>query len=154
MGFKEAVRTCLREKYFTLSGRASRSEYWWFILFHWSVLIGLFLLFLVFVGLEASVVAGYSADNLATATIISMVVLGLVFLFLFIPSITAQVRRFHDRNLSGWWVLAVIILSNVPGIGLLATIAGLVVALLKGTEGDNKYGPDPLRAEHSAEVFA
>ena len=153
MGFKDAVRTCIREKYFTLSGRATRSEYWWFILFQWSVLIALFLVMLLFFGLDDSLVGG-SATGMETAGIVSLVVLGIVFLFFFIPAIAAQVRRFHDRNLSGWWVLAIIILSNVPLVGFVASIVGLVITVLRGTDGDNKYGPDPLRAENSAEIFA
>lgn len=78
----------------------------------------------------------------------------LLAIYLYIPMITAQVRRFHDRNLSGWWVLLVFILSNVPMVGIAVSIVALVITVLKGTDGDNKYGQDPLKVQNSADVFS
>ena len=73
-----------------------------------------------------------------------MVVLGLISETLFwlyslgilLPSLAVGARRLHDTNRSAWWLL----LSIVP----LANIALLVFFCLKGTDGDNDYGPDPL----------
>ena len=79
---------------------------------------------------------------------------GLLMLASILPAIGVQVRRFHDRNISGWWYLALFILSFVPYIGLIPGIAILVISVLRGTEGPNKFGPDPLRPQARAEVFA
>jgi len=82
----QAVKTCF-SKYIDFSGRASRPEYWWFALF-------------IFVG----------------SLIVSMLssVLGLVFaVATFLPSLSAAVRRLHDTERSGWWVLV----AFVPFIG-------------------------------------
>lgn len=56
--------------------------------------------------------------------------------------------------MSGWWYLAVIILGMVPVIGRVSGIAITVISVMKGTEGPNKFGPDPLRPDARAEVFA
>lgn len=78
--FSEAIKVCF-QKAFVFSGRASRSEYWWFVLF--SVLVGAVS---GFVDLELS---GFSA---------------LVSLMLFFPSLAVAIRRMHDVKRSGWWV--------------------------------------------------
>lgn len=151
MGFKEAVRTCLKEKYITFSGRASRSEYWYFILFYFLVSLGVGLLFFVFGG-------SAQFDNTSSGFSGVFAVFGIIyFLFAigtFLPMIAVVVRRFHDVNLSGWWYLGGIIAGVIPFVGILATIAIVVVTVLKGTSGANKFGPDPLVEANSAEVFA
>lgn len=149
MGFKEAVRTCIVDKYVTFSGRASRSEYWYFMLFY-------FLLAIVFVVLGV-LLGGMSSVETGEMSVGVMLVLGLgalVYLGLFLPMISVVVRRFHDRNLSGWWYLASLVAGAVPYVGILASIAVFVLTVLRGTDGDNKFGPDPLVAQNGAEVFA
>lgn len=146
MGFKEAVRVCLTEKYVTFSGRASRSEYWWFMLFLFIVPIG-------FVAIGAATI-DYSSATLSTISWIMFVIAGLFYLAMALPALSVLVRRFHDRNLSGWWYLASIVVGIIPYIGILASIAVFVITVLKGTEGDNKFGPDPLNLRSGAEVFA
>jgi uncharacterized membrane protein YhaH (DUF805 family) len=126
MGFTEAVRTVLTKKYATFSGRASRSEYWWFQLFYWIAL--------VVVGILTVALAAVFDAN-ATSLFI-FIPIGLLVLAMLLPVIALQVRRFHDRDMSGWWYL------------------GAVISCLKGTDGPNRFGPDPLRPESTAEVFA
>jgi uncharacterized membrane protein YhaH (DUF805 family) len=87
------------------------------------------------------------------ATMVLFGVLGIFYLAMLLPMIAVGVRRFHDRNLSGWYYLAAIVLGAVPFVGFLASIAALILTVLKGTEGPNKFGRDPLGPEHSAEVF-
>ena len=87
MSFVDAVRTCF-SKYADFSGRARRSEYWWFALFYG--LVTLVLVLLVYV-------TGSSLPML--------LILGLV-----VPTIAVSVRRLHDTSKSGWWYL----LSFVP----------------------------------------
>ena len=56
------------------------------------------------------------------------------------PSVAVGIKRFHDRNKSGWWVL----ITLIPFIGGLWYL--IECGILKGTDGDNEYGPDPLAA--------
>jgi uncharacterized membrane protein YhaH (DUF805 family) len=142
-------------RYAEFSGRSRRKEYWSFALFF----------ALVYLVLGALMVAGgYSVTNLyapepamaETPGVLFWVGAGLLALFALgsiVPSIAVGVRRLHDRGLSGWWYLGVIIASMIPVIGFLAGIAFLVLMVLPGTPGPNKYGPDP-KDPASVEVFA
>jgi uncharacterized membrane protein YhaH (DUF805 family) len=115
MTFEQSIRTCLN-KYIDIEGRASRSEYWWFVLFT----------------IIASIVA--SILDLVTGL---PVFAALTSLALLAPGITVGVRRLHDRDMSGWWILLVLI----PAIG---TLILLILFVMRGTEGPNRFGPDPL----------
>ena len=140
------------QKYADFTGRASRAEFWWFVL-------------LVVV---AAVVA---------TVLDSMLGLGHVFLLygpltLFVvlatlvPNIAVQVRRLHDRNQPGWWllgfygpyVLMLILMPSMRGgapaaptvisgiLGLIVLVVAIVLIVfycLAGTAGANRYGPDP-----------
>ena len=70
-----------------------------------------------------------------------------------IPNIAVNVRRLHDRDMSGWWFLGFIVASQIPLIGILASIAYLVLMLLPGTPGANRFGEDP-KGPATPEVFA
>ena len=87
MNFQEAVKTCFG-KYVDFSGRASRSEYWWFVLAYVIV----------------AIVAGF----------IHQVVYGLVILAFLLPLLAAGARRLHDIGKSGWWLL----LGMIPLVNL------------------------------------
>ena len=104
--------------YFDFSGRSSRSEYWWFLLFFMVVSFVVPLL-----------------DSTQSGLISILAVLGL-----YIPVLAVQVRRLHDINRSGWWIL----ISFVPIVG---AILLLVWHCSKGTQGDNRFGKDPLGSE-------
>ncbi|WP_296424014.1 DUF805 domain-containing protein [Yoonia sp.] len=152
MTFTESINTCLRQKYVTFSGRAQRSEYWWFFL-------ATFLFYIAFAMLAGLVfaVVGVSdpnASNGMSAGMIIMVILGLIlFVALFLPGISVGVRRLHDRNMSGWWYLGAMIAGQIPLVGAVVGIAFLVLMALKGTDGPNRFGPDPLKGG-DAEIFA
>lgn len=158
MTFSDAVRTCLREKYATFSGRASRSEFWWFSLAMWLILM---VAFLVLGGLFATL--GSTAGGFGTGAMVLMALGAILYLALLIPFFSVTVRRFHDRNLSGWWYLGIFALSMVSNfapenvallvIAGLASIATLVICVLKGTQGPNKFGPDPL-GSNAEEIFS
>ncbi|TAX90175.1 DUF805 domain-containing protein [Rhizobium leguminosarum] len=148
MGFTEAVRTVLTQKYATFSGRASRSEVWWFQLFYWLILLALG----VVAALAASATGGPDGSSslvIAVGGIAALFVLAMI-----LPQLSVQVRRFHDRNISGWWFLALFMLSFVPYLKVIAGLTIFVITVLRGTEGPNRFGPDPLRPEARAEVFA
>ena len=149
MGFRDAVRKCLREKYFTFQGRASRSEYWYFYLFALLCWIALGAMFFLLGGMRAFDTGEFTTLNFIVG---GLAVIG--FIYLLIPNIAVMVRRFHDRGLSGWWVLAGQILVNVPFVGVVAGIAMLVVTVLKSKEEENRFGPNPLVEQNSADVFA
>ena len=150
MSFSDAVRTCLREKYVTFSGRAQRSEYWWFQLFYFLIMIVLVVLLAATGGL--AVLADPGAPPPGGAAILIYIVMFIVILGMFLPAISVTVRRFHDYNLSGWWYLGGILAGIIPLVGFLASIAIFVITLLKGTDGPNNFGPDPLRTS-DADVF-
>ena len=149
MGLTEAVTTCLKLKYFTVSGRAARSEYWYFVLFQMMVYFLLVVLLFVVASLD-----DFLDGEVSTGGWIMLGVILVFFLGTLIPAITVTVRRLHDRNLSGWWYLAYVAVSFVPVLDWISSIVLLVVMCLKGTDGDNKYGHDPLKGPNSAEIFA
>jgi uncharacterized membrane protein YhaH (DUF805 family) len=94
MTFQESIRVCF-SKYADFSGRATRSEYWWFILF------------VLLAGLGISMISDVLGGIFALATLL--------------PSIAAATRRLHDTNRSGWWQL----LCLVPIIGGIVLIVFL-----------------------------
>ena len=114
MTFGESVSTCIK-KYFVFEGRASRSEYWWFQL----IVSPSYLISTVF-------------EN-----DIAYIFLGIT-LFTLIPAISAGVRRLHDTNRSGFFLL----ISFIPFIGGLILLFFLIP---EGTKGKNRFGPDPLK---------
>jgi len=151
MGFTQAVKTCLR-KTFVLSGRAPRSEYWWFVLFY--------VLYFFVAGALAFFVT-QAAGGLTLSSGIVLVILGVPAIWFYVAAIFASVRRLHDRGFSGWWIGASIIIGFLPSVlqlsfssgALLAvvtiasfvlSIAILVMTILRGTPGPNKFGEDPL----------
>ena len=123
MTFSEAIRTCF-SKYVDFSGRAARSEYWWFILF-----IALGNIVLSFVD---AAIFGRSVDGQTVS------ILGAIWsLALLLPAIAVGVRRLHDRDMTGWWLL----LYLIPVLGALVLLFFFVQS---GTNGANRFGLDPL----------
>ncbi|MEI9933246.1 MAG: DUF805 domain-containing protein [Rhizomicrobium sp.] len=134
MTFTDAVSACFR-KYVDFEGRAPRSEFWFFRLFVALSLLGVFLLM--------ALVAGITPDNEGG---IQGVLFGVLFLALilgtFLPDLAVTVRRLHDRDYSGWWIL----IAFVPFGGLVL----LIWFCTRGTEGENRFGPDPLAVRPAA----
>lgn len=108
------------KKYATFEGRARRTEYWMFALFN--ILIAM--------------VLGFIEGMLGLAAETDSSVLGALYsLGILLPSLAVGVRRLHDTNKSGWWML----LALVP----LANIALFFFFIEEGSSGVNQYGPDP-----------
>lgn len=111
MTFVDSIKTCT-SKWITFSGRASRSEFWWFNLF---VVIVQIVWQAIFGGAIGTIAEGGGSS-------IVMGVLGLVFLlvyiYLAIAAISATVRRLHDRDKTGWWYW----LFLVPIVGAIILI--------------------------------
>ncbi|HVN97837.1 MAG TPA: DUF805 domain-containing protein [Syntrophorhabdaceae bacterium] len=116
------------KKYAVLNGRASRKEYWYFLLF--SVIIWLIL------GLIDALTGNFGL-RLEAGTGILEVIWEVV---LIIPSWAVSVRRLHDTDHTGWWLA----IGGVPIIGVIAL--NLVFMVKDGTPGWNQYGPDPKKA--------
>jgi uncharacterized membrane protein YhaH (DUF805 family) len=121
MTFRESISTCF-SKFADGQGRATRSEFWYFYLFY------------VVVWLAVTVLDGpiFRTTNIG----ILILVLHIGSLALIIPNIAAAVRRMHDIDKSGWFVL-------IP-------IYNLVLLATPGTVGPNRFGPDPADAANWA----
>lgn len=133
MSFVEAVRTCLT-KYGTFEGRATRSEFWWFYLFSALVALVGYLPFLVLLGIGAAAREGSALRAVFGILAVIWVILWLlVELALIVPQLAVGCRRLHDRNMTGWLQLLLLVPCG--------SIALIVLWVLEGTPGDNQYGP-------------
>ncbi|UAB77592.1 DUF805 domain-containing protein [Erythrobacter sp. SCSIO 43205] len=144
------------KRYAQFSGRSRRKEFWMFILF--TTIVSMILAGPTFFSIMSASVAdpmAVDADPFAGVGTLGMAGLGLYGLFalaVLIPSIAVTVRRLHDRDMSGWWYLGFIVGGMIPLIGFLISIGFIVVMALPGTEGANRFGPDP-KDPHGTEVF-
>lgn len=122
MTFTDSIRTCI-SKYATFSGRAPRSEYWWFVLFAYLVII---VASGVFYGI------GYAVGGSEGGGIAAVIGYVLSLLLLFLPNLAVSIRRLHDTGRSGWWYL-VILIPYIGGIWLL-------ILFVQGSDDENQYG--------------
>jgi uncharacterized membrane protein YhaH (DUF805 family) len=100
-----AISSCLN-KYAVFTGRATRSEYWYFVLF------------LIIVSILSNFISALMGSDLA----------GLIIqIFFWIPSLSVSIRRMHDVNKSGWFIL-------VP-------IYSFILTVSPSTVGPNRFGP-------------
>ena len=115
------------KKYAVFSGRSRRKEYWYFVLF------------VVFISIVLSIVDNLigAYDRSSGAGLLSSI----FSLAVLIPSIAVSVRRLHDIDRTGWWVL----ISLVPLVGWIVL---LVFHVQDSTPGPNRYGPNPKSAEY------
>ena len=104
------------KKYAVFSGRARRKEYWMFLLFN------------IVIALVLGFVEGLANGPGIVSMLYSLAVL--------IPSIAVSVRRLHDTDRSGWWLL----IALIPLIG---TIVLIVFFVQDSKPGENQYGPNP-----------
>lgn len=161
MKFSEAVASGFRRT-FQLRGRASRSEYWWFVLFYFVALAA------------AGLMTGLLAVAAGGAAPIGVVAVLAIFVCI-VPSFTLLVRRLHDTDHSGWWVGLQVLIgttgslvgvggstlgsNEVTGVGALLTFVNFILSVVifvwlckRGTDGINRFGPDPLAEEEPAAV--
>lgn len=139
--FIGSIKICF-SKYVGFSGRAPRAEFWWWYLF--TVLIGIVMLIIngpTYMD-YFSAMSQYTADSgLPPPTLSSPGIdIGyLINLALFLPGLAVSVRRLHDTNRSGWWMLILL-------IPLIGPILLLVWFCTRGTRGNNRFGADQLPA--------
>ena len=117
MTFSDAIRSGF-DNYVNFEGRASRAEFWWWVLFA------------ILVSIAANII-----DAIIGAPIFSL----LAGLGLLLPNLAMSVRRLHDTNRSGWWIL----IGLIPLIGFIVL---LIFSLEQGTPGPNEHGPPPSDA--------
>ena len=142
------------KRYAEFEGRSRRMEFWMFQLLN-----------LIVSGIAIAIMSAGGFDLIAMSTgeftgsaeiggmfYLGAGLLGLWGLAVLVPSIALTVRRLHDRNMSGWWYLGILVASLIPFVGLFASLAYLVLMLLPGTDGPNRFGPDP-KAGGDAAVF-
>lgn len=143
------------KRYAEFSGRSRRMEYWSFALLTLVVYAVCFAIMMAggFSLAAMSDPAMAAAQQPGALFYVGAGLVGIYALAAFIPNLALNVRRLHDRNMSGWFLLLLIVLSAVPFIGILVSIGWLVLMLLPGTPGPNKYGPDP-KDPASSEVFS
>ncbi|UXM95993.1 DUF805 domain-containing protein [Bartonella sp. HY329] len=176
MTFGTAVKVVFLEKNFTLSGRATRSEYWWSILFQ------VIAVALIFLSLELLVkILPFSSRGADLFENLTILFTGLVFL---VPMTTVQVRRLHDRDMSGAWVIIPLMVTvfiqlydfiefffedylyyflpsspfYYPAWAAFCCLLFLdliifISLIFDGTYGANKYGEDPLATKIDQQVF-
>ncbi|MBL1143184.1 MAG: DUF805 domain-containing protein [Proteobacteria bacterium] len=106
------------KKYADFSGRATRTQYWMFILIYMIIYIVL------------AVIDAFVLGMPALSGVLSLVAI--------IPSLSIAARRLHDTGRSGWWLL----ISLLPLIGIIV----LLVFLVMDSDGDNNYGANPKAA--------
>jgi uncharacterized membrane protein YhaH (DUF805 family) len=147
LDFTNSVKTCL-DKYIDFTGRAARPEFWYWFLF--TVLVA------VVLGFVAGIL-----DAILGIRLFSHIVRILLFFGFALPNIAVAMRRLHDTDKSGWWLLLPIaaaflsgLFSVIPYMGLLrglfslATLVGAIILLvwycMPGTKGPNQYGGEPI----------
>ena len=118
--FPRAVELGFR-RYIDFRGRSSRAEYWWWTLF--IVLVGI-----IATAIDTVVLGTDLWDTGLVGWVFSLATLS--------PDLAVSVRRLHDINRSGWWLLLYFVL-------VIGWIVLLVWAIKRGDVGPNKYGPDP-----------
>lgn len=139
MGFGQAVTTCF-SKFFVWAGRASRSEFWWWVLF---VFIGMIIASAIdaLLGLSIYKVNTVDTNGGFALKVNSVGILQTVFsLIVLFPGIAVSVRRLHDTNHSGWWWW----LQLLNFLCLLGTIILIFAFWIQPSDrGINSYGPPP-----------
>jgi uncharacterized membrane protein YhaH (DUF805 family) len=120
------------KKYVDFSGRASRREYWMFQLFN--IIISFVLGFVS--GLIAGVASQASGSDIDAATSLAQIPGNIYSLAVFLPSLAVAIRRMHDTNRSGWYIL-------IP-------IYSFILTLMPGDKGPNNHGADPYADQNTS----
>ena len=127
------------KRYAEFSGRSRRMEYWMFQLFMVLVYFAMMVLMMVVGG--GALMSGADPNAMMAAGGAAMIIMGLYFLFalvMFIPNLAVSVRRLHDTNRSGWWILAPILGYVIMAIG------GVMAAASPDNPGLGGHGVLPI----------
>lgn len=122
--FGEAVNKAVAQNYCNFNGRASRSEYWWYVLFTAILCMAI----------------GFILGIFGAGTSVVSAIQGVVSLALLLPGLGLSVRRLHDISKKGWWIF----IALIPLAGAIL----LLVWFCKPSDpGSNEYGPEPNMAD-------
>ena len=136
MGFTDAVKNTVKNNYIGFSGRASRSEFWWFVLFQNLVLIGGYIVVFGYI----SVALGGEGATMSAETFFNLIRMPmLLYLALLLPSLAVSVRRLHDVGRSGLWLL----IGIIPLVNCIGGIVLLVWMIQDGNAHVNAFGAVP-----------
>ena len=127
---------------FSFSGRINRAKFW-----GGGIIIGVIAGIIggIFGGTMAHAILSGDTDAIVASLAGSSLVALLAIIFLAIPGLSLQVRRLHDLNQSGWFVVLFWVLQFIPIVGFFAWLWPFIwLGCMKGTDGPNNYGPDPL----------
>ncbi len=150
------------KRYVDFEGRSRRMEFWMFQLLN--IIVALVLagpFFFSFMSASLANAGDPVAQEAAMAAFfesgMGLSAIGLVLYMIyalaaFLPSIAVTVRWFHDRDMSGWWYLGLTLVGVIPIVGFVGSIAMLVIMVLPGTQGSNRFGPDP-KDPYAEDVF-
>jgi len=127
VGFSEAISS-FWTNYVTFRGRARRLEYWFVALFLFLATLGATILD---IAIFSDALGEFLEDSGGLGVIGALLTLAV-----FLPSLSLLVRRLHDTNRSGWWVL----IGLIP---LAGAIVLFVFVLLDSDPGENRFGPSP-----------
>lgn len=128
MGFVDAIRSGI-SKYSTWQGRATRSEYWYFVLFYIAALVSVVAIMAIFEG-----IVGDAADAFFGLIFIAILI------FFVSPMLAVSIRRLHDINRSGWWYW----INLIPYVG---AIVFIVFMCTRGDHFINDYGDNPISSD-------
>lgn len=165
-------------RYADFSGRSRRMEFWMWQVFQIIVYVGVLIVAMMLGG--SALMTGDPTAMAAAGggMILVMLAYGIYCLAVFIPTIAVAVRRLHDTNRTGWWILAplapylLMVVAGALAVSApdMAAVAGIIVLVsilavvglgltllvfyfLEGTQGPNKYGPSP-KNQVEASVFS
>ena len=127
MTFLEAIKTCFK-KYCVFSGRARRSEYWFFVLFTELLGLGINIISQILSGV-LTVLQDSSEELVLTTSVLMLIISGIMMfisLLIFLPSLAVKVRRLHDAGRSGKWILIPMICNF---IGVMVFVTAFITAL-------------------------
>ncbi len=141
----------------TYRGRINRGKYWAAALIYIAIMIVLLALGFIMVGNSLLETGGEDAEDIVAGLVSKGIGYVLIVIVVYIPlvisGIFVGIKRLHDRDKSGWWLLVFYLLPVIlSGHGAILSLVSLAVSIwgvvelgiLRGTAGPNKYGPDPL----------
>ena len=149
---------------FTFTGRINRAKYWLALAIYLAITVLLIAIGLIMFGSSLLAIGDEETDDIVVGLLSRGIGFTLIVLVVYIPMVISGfmvgIKRLHDRDKSGWWLLVFYVLPGVLNTigeslaagGLIFSLASLAVSLwalvelgfLRGTAGPNRYGPDPL----------
>lgn len=145
---------------FSFNGRINRAKYWIAVAIYFGIMIVIIAAGFIMAGNSILALSGEDADDLAAGIVSKGIGFVLILLVIYVPMIVSGVmvgiKRLHDRDKSGWWLLVFYLLPSIltlfSGVSFIFSLASFAFSIwgivelgfLRGTVGANKYGPDPL----------